>query len=152
MRKRSAFTITELIIVVIIIGVLAAVALPSYRIQMLKMKNQEAIRILMVVWEAQKEYYRENGSYYPCGGTCTTEEMNNALAIEIPPVDPIKDFWSKPTGWGGITCASGPEVGLSAMLSKEAYGLIVLEDGRIVCSGFTACSYPLCQKMGFPDW
>ena len=50
---------TELIIVVIIIGVLAAVAIPSYRIQMLKMKNQEAVRVLMVIWEAQKEYYRE---------------------------------------------------------------------------------------------
>ncbi len=49
MNRKFGFTIIELMIVAIIIGVLAALAFPSYRIQMLKVRNQEAIRILMIL-------------------------------------------------------------------------------------------------------
>ncbi len=53
----------EVMVIIAIIGVLAAIAIPSYRIQMLKVKNQEAVRILMALWEAEMDYYRENGAY-----------------------------------------------------------------------------------------
>ena len=130
---------TELIIVVIIIGVLAAIALPSYRIQMLKMKNQEAVRVLMVIWEAQKEYYRENGVY--------TNNINN-LAIDIP--TPLKNF-ANPVLYADNykTCNYGPKRKLAALRDNgNSYTLDVLEEGRVVCDW---CGSSLCKKMGFQD-
>ncbi|HCI45599.1 MAG TPA: hypothetical protein DE315_08755 [Candidatus Omnitrophica bacterium] len=132
-KRPRGFTIMELIIVVIIIGVLAAVALPSYRIQMLKMKNQEAIRILMAVWEAQKEYYRENGTY-----------TNNIadLTIDIPA---SKNFVF--VAWNAVFSGiCPPQRQLACAVSFDSsYFLEVLVDGRIVCLAGGA----LCAKMGF---
>ncbi len=133
----------ELIIVVIIIGVLAAVAIPSYRIQTLKMKNQEAVRILMTVWEAQKEYYRENGVY-------TTDI--NSLSIDIPM--PKNFEFPQLNDTTTMICAGPAQLYLARMGTNSAdYKLFVLEDGRIVCQYMGNCTVPICAKMGFKaDW
>ena len=136
MRKRSAFTITELIVVVVIIGVLAAVALPSYRIQVHKMKNQEAVRILMAVWEAQIDYKRETGSY--------TYDTSNDLDIDIP----APKYFSPPLPFGLMGAPSLVKLGVMTRLDV-AYMLGVRVDGSIRCVSIES---GLCAKMGFPDW
>lgn len=145
-RKQLApgFTIMELIIVVVIIGVLAAIALSTYRIQMLKMKNQEAVRILMFLWEAQKEYYRENGVY--------TSDIGD-LAID-PPVP--KHFLNLDVHKGvpPVRCNAFPQNVLASMDANDSsYTLYVLVDDRVVCKPASgACPGSLCTQMGFPDW
>ena len=142
-RRAAAFTIMELIVVIVIIGVLAAIALPSYRIQMLKMKNQEAIRVLMTLWEAQKDYYRENGSY---------ATALNQLAIDIPA---LKNFTNLSFSLMSVSC-TGPNVTQVVYLDSldSSYRFYALGDGRIVCApiGMGTCPGSLCTKMGFPDW
>ena len=136
-KRPWGFTIMELIIVVIIIGVLAALALPSYRIQTLKIQNQEAVRILMVVWEAQIDYKRETGSY--------TWDIPNDLAIDIP----APKYFSDPLPYGlGSPLPSVVKLGMMFHL-REGYALGIREDGSIRC---LAAAAGLCQKMGFPDW
>ena len=134
----------ELIIVVVIIGVLAAVALPTYRIQMLKMKNQEAVRILMFLWEAQKEYDRENGGY--------TSDIGD-LAID-PPVPKHFINLGVSDGTPPVSCTPPPKKTLASMEANDSsYTLYVLVDGRVVCKPASgACPGSLCTQMGFPDW
>ncbi len=121
---------------VVIIGVLAAVALPSYRIQMLKIQSQEATRILMAVWEAQTDYKRETGSY--------TWDIPNDLDIDIP----APKYFSSPipSGLGGPPFLV--KLGVMPRLDG-AYMLGVREDGSIRC---ISTESGLCAKMGFPDW
>ncbi len=146
-KRPRGFTIMELIIVVVIIGVLAAVALPSYRIQMLKMKNQEAVRVLMYLWEAQKEFAINNNGAY-----CGSEFLGDfsCLAVDAPP--PLKNFkdltlTTIPSFFP--TCNVGPKLYLARTTANDdSYGLYVLRDGRIVC---TPCVSSLCKKMGFKD-
>ncbi len=133
---------------VVIIGVLAAVALPSYRIQMLKMKNQEAIRILMVLWEAQKDYYRENGAYL--GYTSNLDEINTNLNVGI---SPPKNFVNVIVGDNMVIWMGVSKKRLAAMEAKDgSYLLLSIEDGSVACWPLEVGFLGGCKKMGFPRW
>ncbi len=62
-RCRSGFTLIELMIVVIVVGVLAAVAIPMYQIVPERSKALEATSALGMVKGAMKAYYSEHGTY-----------------------------------------------------------------------------------------
>lgn len=62
-RKQEGFTLIELMIVIAIIAILSAVALPSYREQVAKGRRGEAMSSLMEGAQALERYYSANGSY-----------------------------------------------------------------------------------------
>lgn len=76
------FTLIELLIVVLIIGILAAVALPQYQQAVLKSRTVQLQTLADALATAQKVYYMEHGSYaekfedldvsIPTGATITT--------------------------------------------------------------------------------
>jgi len=63
MRKKSAFTLLELIIVVIVIGILASLALPRYLIVVEKSRAAEAKSILKDIRMAQARYSVQYGTF-----------------------------------------------------------------------------------------
>ena len=60
---RSGFTLVELMVVVIIIGILAAAAVPIYTAQTRRAKTAEALGALAAVRSTERAYYTEHGSY-----------------------------------------------------------------------------------------
>lgn len=73
--NKKAFTLIEMLIVVLIVAILAAIALPQYRsaVQISKLKSQlGSLRPLM---DAQERYYLATGSY--------TSDMGN-LDVSVP--------------------------------------------------------------------
>ncbi|CAM3516118.1 type IV pilin protein [Paracidovorax anthurii] len=61
--KQKGFTLIELMIVVAIIGVLAAVAYPSYMESMRKSKRTEGRNALIVFLQQQERYMTQNNTY-----------------------------------------------------------------------------------------
>ena len=61
--RRSGFTLIELMLVVAIIGLLAALAVPEFDAYVMRAKRTEAIAGLEALWTAQRDYYSEHGVY-----------------------------------------------------------------------------------------
>ena len=62
-RKHGGFTLIELMITVAIIGLLAAVAYPSYQSAMVKSRRAAAQAALSDVAQRQQQYLMDNRSY-----------------------------------------------------------------------------------------
>ena len=62
-RNQGGFTLVELMIVVIIVGILAAVAIPMYQGATERAKASEAVAALGTIRGAMRVYYAEHGTY-----------------------------------------------------------------------------------------
>lgn len=63
---REGFTLMELIVVIVIVGILAALAAPIYTKTKEKALDREAVSALKLIQAAEKIYRMEQGFYFPC--------------------------------------------------------------------------------------
>ena len=65
-KSESGFTLVELMIVVAIIGILSAVAVPNFKKYMAKSKRSEANIQLAAAYTAEQSFYGDFGIYHSC--------------------------------------------------------------------------------------
>ncbi|MCD6539230.1 MAG: prepilin-type N-terminal cleavage/methylation domain-containing protein [Candidatus Omnitrophica bacterium] len=78
---RGGFTLAEVIIVVVIIGILATLAVPNYIKAVERTRNKEAISMLKLIQQAEKMYRLENNGYVACNSNAN---CNNKLKLNLP--------------------------------------------------------------------
>ena len=62
-RNAKGFTLIELMIVVVIIGILAALAIPRFTQASARAKEKEADGVLKQIFTLEQTYYANNGAY-----------------------------------------------------------------------------------------
>jgi len=67
--RKAGFTLVELMIVVAIIGILAAIAMPAFRSYQLRAKRSEAYSNLVAIARSSESYFVANGTYVNTGGS-----------------------------------------------------------------------------------
>lgn len=104
-RSRQGFTLIELVIVVAIVGILAAIALPSYREYVVRGNRAAAQATMMEIANREQEYFLANRSY---ASKATLEANGYAL-----PADVSRNYSY------GITLDAGPPVGFTINFTAE---------------------------------
>ncbi len=82
---KTGFTLIELIIVVIIIGILAAFAMPQYARTQEKALDNEAKSNLILIQAAENIYKTEAGSFFAATGVDAHTVLETNLSIDLPP-------------------------------------------------------------------
>jgi len=84
----TGFTLTELIIVMVVVGILAAFAVPQFAVTKERALDREAKATLALVRAAERVYKMEvMDNYYPYGALTTTNNislMNTNLRLSLP--------------------------------------------------------------------
>jgi type IV pilus assembly protein PilA len=87
-KRQAGFSLVELMIVVAIIGILAALAVPRFQSFQAKARQSEAKNNLSHMYTLQMSYYGDNDKYAdvaPIGrGKCTTK---NDIGFRVTPCD-----------------------------------------------------------------
>jgi prepilin-type N-terminal cleavage/methylation domain-containing protein len=82
-KNRKGFTLIELMIVVAIIGVLAAIAIPAYNGYIKKSRMTELANSMGAVGNAALEYYQSHADTWPQNMT-SAAMISDSLGITVP--------------------------------------------------------------------
>ncbi len=132
-NKRKGFTLIELMIVVAIIGILAAVAIPAFLKYMKRAKTSEALTNIRKVCDGNVAYFSEE--YVNVGGTILSKQFVNApmTPTAIPGINKIVANWETPE-WQALkfatesgvlfayTSAGSTNTGLQSSFTARANG------------------------------
>lgn len=87
--KDHAFTLTEILVVVIIIGVMASFTIPNYTKSIERSHRRDAETQLKTIWSANQIYRAQNGAYWPPddngGAGYDITAINSTLGLGIIP-------------------------------------------------------------------
>jgi len=100
-RVEKGVTLIELLITVSILGILAAIAIPSYESVMLKARRHDAEDALMGLRQAMERHYARNGTYT---GAADNAGLPRIFATQTP-IEGSGHFYNlrinRPEGAGG---------------------------------------------------
>jgi type IV pilus assembly protein PilE len=101
-RAQTGFTLIELMIVVVIVAILAAIAIPIYQRQIMESRRTSAKSALLDVASREEKYFSTNNAYT---NTLTTLGYPTAT-VTVPNNIPASDYYTIAVNLTGATTAS----------------------------------------------
>jgi len=133
MYQRKGYTLIEILVVLVIIGTLAALAWPNYMAIKEKTLNREAKANLALIRAAEKIYRMEQGFYYPrLDTTDVISDINSFLKLSLPESASVS--WSI-----SIDSTGAPETAEAQRVGGSG------ADGRIWSISFPGETEPSCS-------
>lgn len=129
--NNRGFTMTEIVVSIIILGILVSMALPRYTFVAEKMRSGEAISILDALKNAQIRYRYETGAF-----TSNINDLDLSLPI--------------PSSFSFPSVANTDPIALIQRNDPNTYHYIlgINEDGTITCD-INGSPPDTCTKLGF---
>jgi len=93
--KQRGVNLIELMVVIGILSIIAAIAFPAFTSQVLKSNRMDAKRMLMQIQSAYERYYNENSNAYPTLASITA--VYTALSLGTPPASSFYTFTAPTT-------------------------------------------------------
>ena len=81
--EKTAFTLSEILIVLVILGVLTGLAVPAYFRTVEQSRSNEAITNLNIIHMGQKIYRLNNPTFWTPGGATNIAAVNAALNTDM---------------------------------------------------------------------
>lgn len=135
-KRQDGFTLVELMVVVAIIGLLSAVAIPNFRKYQAKAKMSEAKLQLSSVYTAETAFFSDYNIYHNClaymGYNPQREVLNRYYAIGFNTASDIDGAATPPTGAYGAAVTAGlssiatdcpdanPVTGMTSVVATDA--------------------------------
>jgi type IV pilus assembly protein PilA len=132
-RQDQGFTLIELLVVIIIIGILSAIALPSFLSQANKAKQSEAKQYLSSINKGQQAYYAENTKF---------ADQITSLGIGLKTATNNYTYPAPVTAADGVTAIAQPANALKGY--SAAVGLVAAGDANttqsVLCETVSAAA------------
>ena len=90
MKKNRGFTLIEILIVMVVIGILAAIAVPSYNSQLRRGTRSATQALMMDIANKEQFYLQSQRTYLDCASPCTNL---TALGIAALPSE-VSNFYT----------------------------------------------------------
>jgi len=129
MSKKLGFTLVELVIVIVIVGILSVVAVPIYKGYTKRAMATEAEGTLGAINTAQKVYYAENSCFLATVGEVTN---NGTLDINLASNKYFTSFQinTNATGFTATTAGTGGATGISVtLMGSDSGGATIVRSG-----------------------
>ncbi len=134
--RKKAFTLIELLIVVAIIGILAAIAVPNFLNAQMKAKLSRVKADFRTIGTAMSMYQLDNNAYMPDpGGPCVDVIAYARLTTPVSymaSVAPFKDFFTNESAEGAIGAACAwnyYDYGMVPYITESGVGYVVVSFG-----------------------
>ena len=120
----------ELLIVIIIIGILAALALPGFGVTKERVLDKEAKANLALIQAAEKIYRMEAGLFYPSTGSSSViADINTYLRVNLP---------TGATSWSYSVDTDGSQTTATRSVASGRVWTLTYAGSTAACTG-TGC-------------
>lgn len=142
MSNEKGFTLVEILIVLVIIGILASVALPSYFTMIQQGAAKATQDNLVSVYSAEKNYYLNNGAY--CTAACSSlANINTTLSLNL-----------ADTNFSYVCAAGGSSYTCTAKnIANNAFTMVLSgPPNQVILPGGTPPLNPTCTDAINPNY
>ena len=155
MSNKKGFTLLEIIIVIIIVGLLTALALPNYFTMLYQGAANAAQNNLITIYNAQKSYYLSpagNGTYYNSSSNNDLTNINTVFNLNI--TDPSFQYTCVTAAGPSYTCTaknnSDPNLVLTVTSGTPGTPNAIVLPGGLSCASSTGIN-PGCNPSCASD-